>query len=232
MGRRRAARGLASADGNTWGSACFKQWGVAEATVACRQLGLGVLGLPRSPLFPGFAASVPAPSASQLNTLLNIQNCGGDEDDLTECSRLPWGKQSCNNNAGVAGVVCIARIKTTSTTQGAVRLAGGDINSGRVEVLLGDGVYGSICAGDDPTDYKWKNAGARVVCKQLGFAGGTARTVAPDANTTTVLNNVDCAGDEESVLGCDRDSWGDVGNCKGNSGYVAAVVCSGVPTRR
>ncbi|KXZ42140.1 hypothetical protein GPECTOR_197g344 [Gonium pectorale] len=101
-------------NGSTWGGACFKQWGVAEATVACRQLALGVLGLPRSSLFPDFLQLVPPAPASQLGTLLNIQNCRGDEVSLMDCARLPWGHQPCNSDSGAAGVICLGFINITT----------------------------------------------------------------------------------------------------------------------
>ncbi|EFJ47077.1 hypothetical protein VOLCADRAFT_92506 [Volvox carteri f. nagariensis] len=62
-------------EGHSWGSVCFHpSFGAAEATIACRQMGLGTLGLPRTATsYPGFAASAPQPPSVELPTLLNVQ---------------------------------------------------------------------------------------------------------------------------------------------------------------
>ncbi|GFR41821.1 hypothetical protein Agub_g2593 [Astrephomene gubernaculifera] len=147
-----------SADGGrTWGSACVKRFGAMEANVACRQLGLGQLGMPRTALSSGFMSSVPQPSLSEMPTLLNVQHCGGSETSLSDCVRLPWGHQDCISPYGMAGVVCMqatggnsSNSNTTSNTTNSatptVRLVGGSSPaSGRVEVSLGDGTWGSVC---------------------------------------------------------------------------------------
>ncbi|GLI70959.1 hypothetical protein VaNZ11_016060, partial [Volvox africanus] len=137
-----------SADGGlNWGSVCFQTFGVAEATVACRQMALGPLGLPLTASWSGFAAGVPWPLADEMETLLNVQHCTGTESSLEDCARLPWGKQACVGDEGVAGVVCLADIDAvTSAAVHPVRLTGGSSpECGIVEIALGDGLWGTVC---------------------------------------------------------------------------------------
>ena len=53
-------------------------------------------------------------------------------------------------------------ILTKGCQNGALRLEGGTLNSGRVEVCYNN-TWGSACAGS------WDAADARVACTQLGF---------------------------------------------------------------
>ena len=83
-----------------------------------------------------------------------------------------------------------------------LRLNGGpDATSGRVEVLR-NGVWDTVCDAD------FDDADAGVVCRQLGFSGGVARTDAYFGlgGGDILLTGLECTGDEDSVLACPRSS--------------------------
>ncbi len=43
-----------------------------------------------------------------------LQHCVGDEASLADCSVKAWGKDSCDNEDGMAGVVCLSTVDGTS----------------------------------------------------------------------------------------------------------------------
>ncbi len=61
---------------------------------------------------------------------------------------------------------------TLAGVAGAVRITGGMLGSGQVEIFL-SGRWGSICAGGH-----WDTNAAQVVCRELGFSDGTATATA------------------------------------------------------
>jgi len=74
-------------------------------------------------------------------------------------------------------------------------------------------------------DNGWDDNDAGVVCKQLGYSGGSARSGAYFGQGTgyILLNNVNCAGNESNIYGCDiRYNTHDCGHHKD-----AGVVCVG-----
>ncbi len=112
----------ASADsGATWGTVCVKHYTATEATAACRQMGLGALGLAVTAANADASFSAPAVPSGQSTTLLNVQQCKGGESSLEQCARRSWGQQDCVSNDGVAGVVCLERVDG-SQGKGAVRV--------------------------------------------------------------------------------------------------------------
>ena len=127
---------------------------------------------------------------------------------------------------------------TTTTTQtiikdGIVRLVGGrNQYEGRVEVSY-NGRYGTVC------DDEWDDRDARVVCRMLGYTGGTGYRNAqrPDiwwyyrehrehnfgrGTGDILLDNVDCRGDEGSLFSCSHLGIG-VHDCSHSSD--AGVRC-------
>ena len=89
-----------------------------------------------------------------------------------------------------------------------IRLMGGRQSawfySGRVEVSHTNGSWGTIC--DDGFD----NREALVICKMFGFHHGIARSHAYYGQGTghIFMDDVDCDGNETSIMDCPYRSWG------------------------
>jgi len=89
---------------------------------------------------------------------------------------------------------------------------------GRVEILWNNR-WSTIC------DNGWDDNDAIVVCKQLGYSGGSARSGAyfGEGTGSILLNNVNCSGNESSIFECDnRYKVNDCGHHQD-----AGVVCIG-----
>ncbi|XP_069120538.1 scavenger receptor cysteine-rich domain-containing protein DMBT1-like [Argopecten irradians] len=89
---------------------------------------------------------------------------------------------------------------------------------GRVEVFY-NGTWGTIC------DDSWDERDARVVCRQLGYSSGVARSNAyfGRGEEPTWLDDVRCDGNETRIQECQSSLWGNE-NC--NHGEDAGVECT------
>ena len=88
-----------SFDGGVWGVACGDGWGVREAIVVCRQLGLGYVSqYLETDRFGG----------KDLPRLVSGLTCRGDEEELVECHHDSLGDVFCpgEGNTDIAAVVC------------------------------------------------------------------------------------------------------------------------------
>ena len=98
------------------------------------------------------------------------------------------------------------------------------LSSGRVEVLH-NGTWGTIC------DNSWDLNDANVVCRQLGYSGALSAPGDAAFGQGTIqiwLDDLQCVGDETSILECSHRGWG-VHSC-GHS-RDAGVVCHPIGTR-
>ena len=101
-----------------------------------------------------------------------------------------------------------------------LRLVGGNWNGeGRVEILY-SGSWGTVC------DDSWDMNDARVACRELGYpdAASALQSAHFGAGSGEIwLDNVNCAGSEDSIENCPHNGWGSH-NC--GHGEDASVVCS------
>ncbi|XP_071945661.1 scavenger receptor cysteine-rich domain-containing protein DMBT1-like [Antedon mediterranea] len=195
--------------GNGWGTICDDGWGLQDAQVVCRQLGL--------------PAATSAPIRANFgqgsgSILLDDVVCTGTEEDIIQCGHGGIGNHNCGHHED-ASVVC----GTTSTGCGGgnIRLVGGGgSNEGRVEVNA-NGQWGTIC------DDLWDINDAHVVCGQLGL--GRAREAPQRArfgqgSGNIYYDNVQCGGQETDVTSCTSNGLGSH-NCAHSED--ASVICTG-----
>ncbi|XP_078125364.1 galectin-3-binding protein A-like [Sander vitreus] len=88
--------------------------------------------------------------------------------------------------------------------EGDVRLFGGSVSEGRVEIYH-EGYWGTVC------DDGWGMAEAQVVCRQLHFPGAKSVVIGKDygkASGPIWLDDLTCKGTENHLLTCAFISWG------------------------
>ncbi|KAI8485666.1 hypothetical protein Bbelb_366850 [Branchiostoma belcheri] len=217
-----------------WGTICHDSWDTSDAQVVCRQLG-----------YPGAdAARVSAHFGQGSGPIwMDDVGCTGGETSISQCWHGGWGVHNCQHSQD-AGVVCtnsliktayrktrtgaisaestrpifqwssllsIPLVKSIQTNPSNVRLAGAhpyNFNMGRVEVLYGS-QWGTVC------DHGWDINDARVVCRQLGYAGADAVKYSAhfgQGSGPIWMVYVGCTGGETSISQCSHNGWG-VHNC-------------------
>ncbi|XP_074666362.1 scavenger receptor cysteine-rich domain-containing protein DMBT1-like isoform X1 [Strix aluco] len=191
----------------TWGTVCDDGWGSPEGRVVCRQLGCGTV----LSVAPGVRYGE---GTGQI--WLDEVNCTGEERNLSECRARPWGEHNCYHVED-ASVECS---DSSITALGTLQLLNGPNRcAGRVEVLHNH-MWGTVC------DDGWDLVDAAVVCRQLGC--GTALSATSGAHfgrghDPIWLDEVNCAGTEDTLFDCRARAWGD-NNCF--HGEDAGVICS------
>ncbi|CAI5683597.1 deleted in malignant brain tumors 1 protein isoform X1 [Oreochromis niloticus] len=179
-----------------WGKVCNNNWGLKEATVVCKELNCGVPVKSQNNVFFG---------DSSLRGFTS--RCTGNVSSISQC-QLQEHMGSC---AGVS-LACAG--------QPPLRLVNGtDRCSGRVEILH-DGQWGTVC------DDEWDFRDAEVVCRAMDC--GTPQTAKSSAffgegQGMIWLDDVNCLGNETSLVHCRRPSFGE-NNC--GHGEDAGVICS------
>ncbi|XP_068575120.1 galectin-3-binding protein A-like [Cebidichthys violaceus] len=96
------------------------------------------------------------------------------------------------------------RKRNPSLQEGDVRLFGGGVADGRVEIYH-DGKWGTVCDDD------WDMAEAQVVCRQLRFPGVKSVETGKDygkASGPIWLDDLKCQGTENYLSTCSFTSWG------------------------
>ncbi|KAI4905833.1 hypothetical protein NFI96_014560, partial [Prochilodus magdalenae] len=160
-----------------WGTVCGDNWDMRDAAVVCRELGCGeaVDALSDAHLGPGSGP-----------IRMDDLDCTGSESTLKSCFLPGWDKHNCNHNQ-TAAVICSG-----------VKLVGGSLCSGRVEVLHGETWY-TVCDADfDQQD-------AEVVCRELGCGlpvevlGGAAFG---RGESQVWSEELQCRGNESQIHSC------------------------------
>ncbi|XP_072049553.1 scavenger receptor cysteine-rich domain-containing protein DMBT1-like [Amphiura filiformis] len=163
---------------------CNDEWGLEEAMVVCRQLGLP---------FTGAEAHSYIQFGDRLRSNIYSVNCSGNEHSLTNCNVY----HDCSHHED-AGVSC---------QNAPLRLVGGrNSNEGSVQIYYND-QYNYVC------NDEWGLEEATVVCRQLGlpFTGAVGHSYARIADRWGRYMDVavNCSGNEHSLNTCNVYSYRD-----------------------
>ncbi|PVD22128.1 hypothetical protein C0Q70_17932 [Pomacea canaliculata] len=160
--------------------------------------------------------AIPMTSASFSNgtgnpsipILLDDVRCSGSEASISDCNHRTWGTSNCRHSED-AGVMCLPQNAQASGLNNTlqIRLTGVNRYTGRVEVQM-YGIWGTVC--DDSFDSR----AAQVVCRMLGYQGGTVNPTHSNGGGAGPIwfDDVRCLGTESSLLNCTRKNLG-VNDC-------------------
>ncbi|XP_053243394.1 deleted in malignant brain tumors 1 protein-like [Podarcis raffonei] len=208
-GRNRCEGRLEVYHNGNWGTVCDDIWTLNHAHVVCRELGCGpALSAPGNARF----------GQGSGNILLDNVQCTGNESSLLHCSHRGWGTHDCGHHED-ASVICSGFLYIFDK-ETPLRLVNGSTKcEGRLEVYH-NRTWGTVC------DDLWSLDDAHVVCRELGCgpalsAPGNAHFGQGSGNI--LLDNVQCKGNETSLLHCSHRGWG-THDC--NHREDASVICS------
>ncbi|XP_060602751.1 scavenger receptor cysteine-rich type 1 protein M130-like [Ruditapes philippinarum] len=196
----------------TWGTICDDNFDNTDAKVICAMLGYHG---------PSRAYSSAHFGEGSGPTWLDELKCTGSESDVSYCRSNGWGKEDCGHSED-AGVRCSSHPPQT------MRLIGGRGNfEGTVDVME-NGQWGTIC------DREFTDIDASVVCKQLGFTGGSAvkRAYFGQLSSGRIwTDKLGCQGNEQGIWDCKYygTNWGHSNTC--NKSMDAGVICDHTEVR-
>merc|ERR1719272_1033649 len=171
-------------ENGAWGTVCDDNFDHNDAAVVFRELGF---------VGGSSAASSAAYGQGSGSILYDDVNCVGTEANLASCPKgRAVGSHDCGHHED-SGVNC------QSATSG-VRLVGGaGAHQGTVQVWV-NSAWGTVC------DDNWDDNDAEVVCRQLGFAGGTQHQSATygQGSGSIMYDDVNCAGNEANLASCPK----------------------------
>ncbi|XP_042359266.1 deleted in malignant brain tumors 1 protein-like [Plectropomus leopardus] len=178
-----------------WGKICNNNWRNEEAAVVCKELSCGA---PKK-----FQSHNYGDSGLRGYT----SRCSGNVSSISECTLQEYAGRCEGVSLSCEGHPPLRLVNGT------------DRCSGRVEVLHDD-QWGTVC------DDEWDIRDAQVVCRAVDC--GTAQTAKSSAffgqgQGDIWLDDVDCFGNETSLMHCRHPTLGE-NNC--GHGEDAGVVCS------
>ncbi|XP_033730064.1 neurotrypsin-like [Pecten maximus] len=168
-----------------WGTVCDDGWTQANSLVVCKQLGYSGGSVLEQPISRGTGPI-------WMDDVL----CWGVEDRLSNCNFPGWNIEDCTHSEDIL-------ISCDPLEEGTIRLVNGqNDHQGRVEVVH-DGRWGTVC--DDGFDQN----DAQVVCRQLGYSGGSAvgEAVFGRGKGPIWMDQVTCSGDEHRLAECEFSGW-------------------------
>lgn len=127
------------------------------------------------------------------------------------------GPPGAKGEMGLPGPPGAAGVPGRNSSPGSdiVRIVGG--KRGRVEVKR-NGEWGTIC------DDNWDMNDGKVICLMLGYSRTVGTFTAAEAGTGKILlDDVQCTGNEQSILECPKSAW-ETHNCSHSED--AGVECA------
>ncbi|CAI8055639.1 Deleted in malignant brain tumors 1 protein [Geodia barretti] len=195
-----------------WRSVCDDYWTDHDAKVACRQLGL-------LPYAAGSYRRGKFENDEEVQYWLDDVQCKGDELSLFDCPHKDTHNCGRRERAGVHCLgkddVAICLVENTTLYSGIIDLK--IRNESR-----------SVCHD------QWTDEDAQVACKSMGlpFTGAKKEIdgrFEPGEEVTYWLSQVNCQGDEESLLACMHCG---VGNHNCGKDQRAKVICQDIEDRK
>nr|XP_022314499.1 uncharacterized protein LOC111119012 isoform X5 [Crassostrea virginica] len=187
---------------NGTGTVCGDQWDDSDADVVCRQMG-----------FPSGTATQLPRDYMYNHHIFNVR-CMGNESQVQQCPVDESDIYGICSMYGDAGVSC------SNVTMGPM-MSMSFAHDGRVLAHNNNGT-GTVCG------EMWDDNDAGVLCRQMGFASGSAILLPRDPVFNRFYFNVNCFGNETDVQSCHASTYDISGMC----GYFedAGVVCNGMPS--
>jgi len=197
-----------------WGAICDDFFDSDAAEVACREMGYTNGG---SQLDSGVYDYESGDSQSfWLDNVL----CNGGEPRLIDCGHNPWGDNNCGNHETVnircEGAPSATQEPGQNTEDGTVTIMGGETPHEGYLMVYHNNQWGHVC--DDMFDYD----AATVACRQMGYTEGEmsgrdgemSRSDNYMGDAVYIadqiwLDSVLCYGQEETILDCQHNEWGD-----------------------
>ncbi|XP_070176422.1 scavenger receptor cysteine-rich domain-containing protein DMBT1-like isoform X2 [Littorina saxatilis] len=201
---------------NTWGTICEDHFDHNDAAVICKQAGFDGTN--------AVATGVASFGQGSGPIWIDDLSCTGTETNIAFCRHSGFGITNCDHTED-AGVYC-----PSNTDHLAARLVGPSPNAGRLEVSFNSGPWGTVC------DDRFNNRAAAVVCRMLGFPTINAQArnsgVYGAGNSTILLDEVSCSGNETNIFNCQHNALGST-DCRHSEdvGVICPGASSGVNLR-